>query len=274
MDPYKILGIDPSASKDDIKKAYKKLANKYHPDKPDGDEGKFKEVKAAYETVKDGMYSKRRNFDGNSFGFNGFDPNMFNDFFRHQRQQTITKEISVFVSLEEVISGCTKQINTIMKVSCPYCFGSGVQSNSSGGITQCNSCLGTGYKPQQLNVNLNIKKNVANGEKIKFSTDGHHIIATVHYQDHPKYIRNGYDIHGKLEVPIQDLVNGTSVEYETLSGKKLNIKLFDSKYKPGDKIRIPNHGLPDTSGKYGSVYLTLIGTIDDEMFKYIKEKDN
>ena len=52
-DPYDILGVDKSASQDDVKKAFRKLAHKYHPDKPDGDEEKFKEANAAYQVLGD-----------------------------------------------------------------------------------------------------------------------------------------------------------------------------------------------------------------------------
>ena len=73
-DYYEVLGVDKSASADDIKKAYRKLAMKYHPDRNPGDktaEEKFKEVGEAYEVLSDA--DKRSRYD--SYGFAGVDPN-------------------------------------------------------------------------------------------------------------------------------------------------------------------------------------------------------
>src|SRR3990167_8732980 len=60
-DLYEILGVPKDASQDDIKKAFRKLAHQYHPDKPNGDEQKFKEVNAAYQVLSDS--EKRRQYD-------------------------------------------------------------------------------------------------------------------------------------------------------------------------------------------------------------------
>src|SRR3989344_1048420 len=90
-DYYSILGIDKKASKDDIKKAFRKLAHKYHPDKSGGDEAKFKEASEAYSVLSDDK--KRAEYDAygrvfsgggpaagpDGFGGNGFDFSQFND---------------------------------------------------------------------------------------------------------------------------------------------------------------------------------------------------
>ena len=79
--PYDILGVDKSASQDEIKRAFRKLAHKYHPDKPEGDEEKFKEINAAYQIL--GNEENRKKYDqfgeaafqggaGGPGGFGGF----------------------------------------------------------------------------------------------------------------------------------------------------------------------------------------------------------
>src|SRR5580658_7972621 len=95
-DYYKALGVDKSASQDDIKKAFRKLAQKYHPDKKGGDEAKFKEVSEAYSVLSD--KKKRSEYDayGRTFaagaqgaggpGFNGFDFSNFQGFNNGQGQ--------------------------------------------------------------------------------------------------------------------------------------------------------------------------------------------
>src|SRR5690606_3528074 len=76
---YQILGVEKGASKDEIKRAFHKLAHKYHPDKSGGDEAKFKEVNEAYQVLSDDK--KRQQYDtfGSADGM-GFDPNNFGGF--------------------------------------------------------------------------------------------------------------------------------------------------------------------------------------------------
>src|SRR5687767_1934729 len=71
-DYYKILGIEKSASKDDVKKAFRKLAHKYHPDKAEGDEAKFKEISEAYSVLSDDR--KRAEYDSYGRTFSGAGP--------------------------------------------------------------------------------------------------------------------------------------------------------------------------------------------------------
>lgn len=82
---YKILGLDRSASHEEIKKAYKKLAIRYHPDKNNGDDRKFKKISEAYDTLSDPQKKASYDLGHVSTHRNPFD--IFNEFFQHMEQE-------------------------------------------------------------------------------------------------------------------------------------------------------------------------------------------
>lgn len=99
---YDILGIKKNATQDEIKKAYRELCKKYHPDKNGGDDTKIKEVNEAYETLGD--ENKRRQYDAqSSYGFGGFGNGGFNFNF-HQMASDV--RMSITISLEDAYNGC------------------------------------------------------------------------------------------------------------------------------------------------------------------------
>lgn len=174
-DYYDLLGVDRSANEDEIKKAYRKLAVKYHPDKNPGDqeaEEKFKEVSAAFEVLKDS--DKRRKYDqfghdafrGGGTGGGGGDPfdlfrdafgggggggfgSIFEDFFggspaggsaEHQRGRDL--RVSVEISLAQAAEGVEKEIKYQHYAECTTCSGSGAAAGS--GNVMCSTCGGIG----------------------------------------------------------------------------------------------------------------------------------
>lgn len=105
---YDILGVKKTATQDEIKKAYRELCKKYHPDKNGGDDTKFKEVNEAYETLGD--ETKRKQYDGlGSFGgFNGFNTG-FNFNFNQMASDT---RMNISISLEDAYYGCKYPISS------------------------------------------------------------------------------------------------------------------------------------------------------------------
>lgn len=167
-DYYEVLGVSKDASERDIKKAYKRLAMKYHPDRTEGDadlEAKFKEVKEAYEVLTDSqkrqMYDQYGHaaFDQNGGGHGGFGGgqgdfgdifgDVFGDIFgggggrRQSRQQRgADLRYNLELSLEEAVRGKEVEIKVPTWVSCEPCDGSGAKAGSK--PKTCPTCHGAG----------------------------------------------------------------------------------------------------------------------------------
>jgi len=161
-DYYEVLGVDRNATDEDIKKAFRKLALKYHPDRnrEDGAEGKFKELNEAYEVLSDpekratydrfghegavGLFG--RGFEGFNFGGLG---DIFEAFFggtttaaRQAPQRGADLHCRVTTTFEEAAFGCEKELNISRTENCSLCHGIGCKPGSQPG--RCPNCNGTG----------------------------------------------------------------------------------------------------------------------------------
>ena len=185
-DYYEVLGVEKNASADEIKKAYRKAAVKYHPDKNPGDkeaEEKFKEAAEAYDVLSDDQ--KRARYDqfghagmeggaggfGGGFGGGGF---TMEDIFRNfgdifgghfgggfggfgggssRGGRSVNRgsdlRVKVRLSLKEIAEGCTKKIKIAKQVACDACGGSGAKD--SNGYSTCPNCNGAGYTIETVN---------------------------------------------------------------------------------------------------------------------------
>ncbi len=170
-DYYEVLGVDKNADDDTIKKAYRKLAKKYHPDMNPGDkeaEAKFKEASEAYAVLSD--KDKRAKYDqfghaafdgsggGGGYDFSGMDfTDMFGDIFgdlfgggfgRSTRsnpnapKRGASLRARVHISFEEAVFGCEKEIELVLKDECKTCHGTGAKPGTS--PETCSKCNGKG----------------------------------------------------------------------------------------------------------------------------------
>lgn len=183
-DYYKILGVERSATEEDIKKAYRKLAHQYHPDKAGGNSDKFKEINEAYQTLsnkeKKDQYDRfGRTFDGQGsspfgngspFGSNfefGFDPSnmedlgnvseIFEAFFegmgvkkRNNYHRGSDVEFLQELTLEDAFRGTEKVIRTKIYTACETCKGVGYEKEA--GTTECATCSGRGEIKESRNT--------------------------------------------------------------------------------------------------------------------------
>jgi molecular chaperone DnaJ len=149
---YEILGVDENATADEIKKSYRKLSIKYHPDRnPDDKEAeeKFKEIAEAYETLSDENKRKQYDIERKGGGFNpfgGFGSHDFSDFFSgFGRRQQVEKGEDVYVNVNITLQDIYKQKNIEVNYSkhapCHFCNGTGAEG---GKVTVCPHCNGSG----------------------------------------------------------------------------------------------------------------------------------
>lgn len=254
-DYYEILGVNKNASADEIKKAFRKLAVKYHPDKEGGDEAKFKEINEAYEVLKD--TDKRQRYDqfghagvggdagGNPFGgFGGFGQNVqfdfggdfgdiFSSFFggsmggdQHAGQRRGRDvEASVTLNFEEAVFGAEKTIALDLEDLCTHCGGSGAEPGHD--FKTCPTCKGAGQVNQTVQT----------------------IFGTVNQN------RTCPTCNGKGKVP--------EMNCSVCGGKGTARRKHDLKLKipagidEGAIIRLRGHGEAVTDGQKGDLYVRI-----------------
>ncbi len=206
-DYYEVLGVSKGASDEEIKKAYRKLAKKYHPDMNPGDkeaEAKFKEVNEAYEVLSD--KEKRAKYD--QFGHAGVDPNFGAGGGRLRRlrlwgtstwatssapssaaasaeaasaassrrngpQKGESLRASLTITFEEAAFGCEKEIDLTRTEECDDCHGSGCEPGTTAEI--CPDCRGTGDRPHP-----------AGGGRLRLLHHRPLLQVPGHRQDHPQ----------------------------------------------------------------------------------------
>ena len=197
-DYYEVLGVKKSASKDEIKSAYRKLAKIYHPDnKETGDEAKFKEIQEAYDILYDDQ--KRSAYDqfghaafeqaggnpgANPFqggGFSGFGADLgdiFNSFFGGGRRRDVNPTAPrrgddtiqrIKINFMDAINGRDVEINAEVDEKCPTCGGTGAKTPND--VQICSNCQGRGY--------VNVRRQSLFGSNR--SADGR--------ENHPRYRR-------------------------------------------------------------------------------------
>lgn len=303
-DPYSILGVSSDASKEDIKKAYKKLALEWHPDRHKTNkaiaEEHFKEINEAYNLLKDGKYNAFNPFMRNDF----FDINdLFNSAFNPFRK-TKEKNTTMSISMEEAHKGCQKKVHLKEVHICTKCKGTGAEitkepckiCNGSGQIKTfiatgniyiartcrvckgyghalgnvCNSCNGTGKKETSSELIITIPPGILHGQTIYHSKSN--LSITIIYSPHKifKLIDNNTgQIASNVTINMFDAMLGSSVEIDTLNGKKvLKIKAGT---QPNSIMCIKNGGIGGRANHLVNVEVLLLKNLTNEQTELLKK---
>jgi len=266
---YKVLGVEKTAGQDEIRKAYRKLAIKNHPDKG-GDPEEFKKIQAAYEVLKD--EEKRAKYD--KYGLEGVEDDMgdggddlFSSLFGGRRRRGGGQsgprkgpdvKHPLKVSLEDLYNGKTAKLavsrdKIVGKAEmCLTCNGRGVivrmRQIGPGMVQQiqqrCPACEGSGYtfkkEKERKVLEVNIEAGMQNGEKIRFhgmsdeqpNSEPGDIVFLLQEKEHPVFKRKHADLLIHKEITLVEALCGYEFLVEHLDGRKLLIKS-----RPGEIIR-------------------------------------
>lgn len=271
-DYYEILGVEKTATPDEIKKAYRKLAKKYHPDLNGGDEKaaeKLKEVNEAFDVLSDeekkakydqfgNAYSDGMNFDPSQYGYTytssgnsgfsdffetifgrgagGFSPSDIFGSFSNRRKQRNVYDLEQYISLEEAYKGGERDV-----------------SISLGG--------------QVSTIKIKWPAGIKNGNKIKIKGENFNIDGDIMVKIHinTEYELDGNDITKEIKVYPWEAYFGTKKVVDTLEGKiKVNIP---AKIKADTKIKVSNKGYKDRKNNTGDLYLRVKIVNPDKLTK-------
>lgn len=264
-DYYKILGVNKSASDKEIKKAYRKLAMKYHPDHAKGDkasEETFKQISEAYAVLSD--KEKRRQYD--TFGSAGFQQRFSQeDIFRGFDFSDVLREFGFGGSSS--FSG--KRGGSRFSFGSGSPFGAQQQARMKGSdlvyelplsvrdvATGSSKVVNFQHKGRTERLTVKIPKGMVTGKKLRIVGKGEpspyggapgdlYIQAKV--MADPVFQLDGYDVYVNRDVKLSEAILGTTITVPTLEGNELNMKI-----PPGTrhktKMRIPGRGLPKMQG--------------------------
>jgi len=237
MDYYSRLGVNKSASPEELKRAYKKLAMQHHPDRG-GDQKTFQEINEAYDTLKDP--AKRQQYDApKQTSYSNRQEMNMNDFFNMFGQRSVKNsdvKVRINLTLEEVMQG--------KDLIASYRLRNG----------------------QQIDANIRIHAGVEDGEVIRYGGLGDNaytqlprgdLLVQVRTMSHRHFKREGAHLHTTADVNIFDLILGTEIVIEKLTGGPLNVKIPKGT-DPGTVLSVHGYGLPSNRrGRPGNLYVKI-----------------
>ena len=302
-DYYKILGVNKSASTEDIKKAYRKLAMQYHPDRNQGDkaaEAKFKEISEAYAVLSDS--EKRKQYD--MFGSEGFQQRYSQeDIFSSFDFSDIFKEFgfgniggrkrgrgsSIF---DHIFSGATQGTRYRSKgdPSGSFFTDYGNRARSLKGqdlVYELSLHLEDIIETQEKTISYNlggvnhqvkvkIPAGIGDGRKLRLARKGQpgpqggppgDLYVKIKILNHPIFQRQEDDLYLNKEIKFSEAALGTQIEVPTIDGKRLNLRI-PAGTQSGSKMRLRGQGLPKMgTGARGDAYVRTQVSVPKKLSK-------
>lgn len=274
-DPYETLGVPWGTEFEDVRKAYRKLAAKFHPDVEGGSTDKFREITAAFQTIKN-------------------TPAAPND-----EVPEFVDELSctLEMTLEEIAFGCQKTVSAkISSVKCKACLGAGslpgtpmmpcVSCLGTGRVTSvwgfnnstrpCQTCKGSGTIPAQAcklcsgrgkmsgeaKVNVSIPSGVANGQELIFRGNlGNNLhgklFVKIVEMPHRRFDRCGDDLSTSLKMNVFDAMRGRTMPVTRLDGSDISISIPPGT-QPGEIVIAQGEGIHNAqTGRTGDLRVTV-----------------
>lgn len=233
-DHYTTLGVPRTASQDEIKRAYRKLASQHHPDRG-GDTGKFQEIQAAYEVLSDD--NRRAQYDNPQPQFSGFPGGaqfnmndifgaMFGQQFAQRRQSHV--RMSLWIRLHDVAQGGRRPI-----------------------------AVGTAQGHQTIEVEIPLGIN--DGDSVQYqglAPGGQDLVIQFRIQPDPVWQRDGLNLICEHAVTVWDMILGADITVRTILGTEL-VTVMPPRTQPRTMLRLRRQGLRDSAGNQGDLFVRV-----------------
>ncbi len=264
-DYYEILGVDREATAAEIKKAYRKLAVQYHPDKNPGDKGaeeRFKEASNAYSVLSDPekrrVYDTRGHAGVNNMGFEGY--RTMDDIFAHLNLDDILgRGVAGFGGFNDAFGDAFGQRRTTAPTR-----GRDIRMNIS--VSFSDAVLGSKREVsvRGKRITLIIPPGIENGKTLRIRGQGESLgvgtsgdlLVTVSVQPHPTLTRDGLDLLTDARISMTTAALGGAVRVKTLTDD-VDLKIAPGS-QPGQQLRLRGRGVTDASGRKGDLRVRII----------------
>ena len=258
QNPYQTLGVAPNATADEIKRAYRKLASKHHPDRG-GDTKTFQEIQVAYDILSDAQRRAAHDNPGFGGGFRADAPFDFQTIFDifgtrfqqpgsgPQQQRRQQARMSLWITLRDAATGGMRAISV------------GTQQGTHA-------------------MEIEIPRGINDGDSVQYPGSGPvaNMDLIITYSIHPdaQFSRTGLNLQAEHVVDIWDLITGGSARVRDILGNELEISI-PARTQPGTTVRLRGRGLTDRKGTQGDLLVRLQAripeAIDPELLELIQK---
>lgn len=264
---YKLLNVQKTSSNEEIKKSYRKLAMKYHPDRG-GDPDKFKAITEAYNVLSDPSKKQMYDMSGN-FGVNM--PNPFNIFEKFASQHADEMFQTVHLTLLEMFKGTKKRIKLYHLTECEKCKGTGIinkelslgflNTNMQGVCDKCNGKKHKKMKKYDI-ICITIPEGCKEGQTLIIDNVGH-IPQTLKFKQkkNDDFERKNNNLYTRVNISWVDSFLHRPTQIRNIDNSIINFEFTgcdkDRPIMPGSMWEIPNQGMPYGKDSRGSLLVTI-----------------